>query len=1109
MSCSSAGGGAAAAARDVEKSNLDMGEAPGMVLAFGSEHADVCSRHPRGSSPSRLSASATGDVHVCARQPRGSCSPSPDRILAPAGEDADFSSRQFMVGPSRLLTSGSKHAHLFSRQPRGSRSRSHSPDTPASGYADVSAKRPMGSRRPAALIVLTSEHAHVFSRQPRGSRSRSRSRNPDGISVSAIEHADVHSRQPIGHCSGSPGRLLADTRDHEGITSRQPRGSRSRSRSSGRIPAFAKENEQISPRETILSSNSRRSSASASEHAAISSRHPRGSRSRSRSPGSKDAKRKSRSRSPGSKAKMSCASQHEACKEKMMIELSKADAMPPESKMSCASQHEACKEKTMIEFSKADAMPSESKMSCAFQHDACGKKMSIEVSNAGDVSPETKTSLPSQDPACGKKTSIEFSKGEHVHIWSVSLQKWFEDGEIQTVNDDGSLNVKYNKSHPSGKLIPSASIQKMLRKAVPLETSSELGNGIFTNCLVFVSPLGGTAMSTARRRLLEDRVREAGGDVVRTWNKEVTHLVAVPSVTEATLRSEYRGLRRGSRFVAVVTDSWISNSISCGRRLKERDYLWHCTRVPPEEPPRTPDSMQFKPKEEQGSPEAKRAQPAGGELQGLRNAGSPRRKFPFRDGDWMCPKCGQHNFKSRFTCWRKECGCHRPEEADDADASLQVGAIVHAAPNATDSGKSPEQIRDLVVEEFRTCADAWGARGDKWRSWQYKKAEILMRQTRSLARSDLLQAGLTAKFVEKCEEIQREGCFRQAALFRQDANMCTLLELTRLHGVGEKLAHRWLKLGVRSLEDVRARADSLPSSANGQPTGLTHGQRLALQFVDDFHATMSRAEVERLSELVQHHVKSLGIPGPVVSCGSYRSGLERPTSAVIVVNVGEGPVADESERILDALRGCNMLVADLSCGAAVESLSRSGAKPLGSEAPAARVFLGVARGMPAQGEIMRYRRMDLVFCPRVALPFTTLQWTGHDGGIFNRELKRIAAFRGFHLSNTYLCRADREGVQGRNVGNICRTGSCIECEDEEAVFAALDLPYRPPEQRHVDGELLELVAKAAKTVSLTNEVVKAELKAEQSNELWERSLLSSRLSCERRSVSADLHGPSY
>lgn len=123
--------------------------------------------------------------------------------------------------------------------------------------------------------------------------------------------------------------------------------------------------------------------------------------------------------------------------------------------------------------------------------------------------------------------------------------------------------------------------------------------------------------------------------------------------------------------------------------------------------------------------------------------------------------------------------------------------------------------------------------------------------------------------------------------------------------------------------------------------------------------------------------------------------------------------------------------------------------------------------------------MDIVVCPGVSLPFATLHWTGNDGGLFNRELKRLAAFRGFHLSNSFLCRADREHVHGRNVGEIARSGACIECAEEVDIFAALGVPYRPPALRRVDPELIAAVAAAAAAAPASRQAARAALTGEE------------------------------
>mmetsp|Transcript_54940 Transcript_54940/g.86997 ORF Transcript_54940/g.86997 Transcript_54940/m.86997 type:complete len:790 (+) Transcript_54940:1-2370(+) len=703
-----------------------------------------------------------------------------------------------------------------------------------------------------------------------------------------------------------------------------------------------------------------------------------------------------------------------------------------------------------------------------------------------------------QSVARNSRSSLGFNIGDLVHVWSNSFRKWFEDGTITQIRSDGALFVQYNRQKPSAKWVPTLAAQRLLRvPSFPVQTNphargnvlsehvlaekmvdeqrlcDDTGSGLFSDCVVLVSSLGGVCMSARRKQLLQARVQDCGGAVAETWSPAVTHLVVAPEVSEITLQSEYGQASRGLDFVAVVNDLWLCNSLIRGRRLPERDYLWHSTRKPADELPTTPPRMSNRSASDTSTPETKRRRY--GELHE-----SKAKVYPLREGDWTCPKCGQHNFRKRDICWREGCGCLRAEndiENTKDHIKHQIGegdSQLSQAQNATDASRTPEALRGLIEEEFRTCADGWGARGDKWRSWQYKKAELLMKQAQSLSRYDLEQLGLTPKFVDKCKEIQRNGFLEQAIRFREDPDLRVLLELTRMHGVGEKLAHRWLRMGVRSLDDVRCRVDLLPSSVSGPATGLSKGQRLALQFVDDFREKIGRIEVEKFAESVRQQLNSLSISGHVVPCGSYRAGEEWSSSVILVISVeNNADIGELSEQILSSLRQSGLLVADLSCGTLAEPWARTVCRPAGAEPPHARVFLGVGQGLPASGDKVRFRRLDLVFCAHEALPFATIQWTGNDGGIFNRELKRIAAFRGFHLSTTFLCKADREGVRGRNVGNVCRAGFRINCATEEDVFTALGLPYQPPDKRRMDSDMLALVERASLTISAYRTEVKA------------------------------------
>eukprot|EP00927_Polykrikos_kofoidii_P048274 TRINITY_DN42495_c0_g1_i3.p1 TRINITY_DN42495_c0_g1~~TRINITY_DN42495_c0_g1_i3.p1 ORF type:complete len:1174 (+),score=242.05 TRINITY_DN42495_c0_g1_i3:45-3524(+) len=952
--------------------------------------------------------------------------------------------------------------------------------------------------------------------------------------------------------------------------------------------------------------------------------------------------------------------------------------------------------------------------------------------------PKTLAATESEKASTSTRPTASLAKGDRVWVWSASTQRWFSDGEVLRVGEDGSVTVRYNDAQPSAKLIPAKVVQKYVKRrsrlsagggstvstggaacggntanacdshgektcvtdpalavakaaeAVAAEKAAEkaadaaaakaaegalaaalaratattqvkqeltsndaqnglqrtvdggLGTptglsvaalflqpppdsqgqeprapprpsnlrktaskwllkdpalrpsfvpgakasttrrdttmvaaeadtartGIFSGCSVLVSHLGGADMSTARRRLLCNRVSEAGGCVAETWSREVTHLVVIAHLSRAALRDAYRGARRGSCFRGVVTDSWLCDSLASNRRLPEDRYLWKCpvkvkVELEPSAPeseclphtslPRTRTTFQRRLSFSKGGDSKRRK--TGGEGGGSR--------FAFKEGDWNCPECGAHNFKSRGKCWKRECSgarlgddnaqvrsaeelakdedwscpvcgssnfkmreaCYRfhcsgrrPEESsnnefhrlggdEDRDGGLKLAGngtrppgepgSSHSAASvgATGIGSSlpPDELRERIVEEFRICGEGFAARGDNWRSWQYKKAVQLVMAANDFGAEDLEQLGLTANFIKKCEDIRRQGCLEQATAFRKDEDTAALAELTQIHGVGAKLAQTWLKLGVRSVVDARARADTLPSSAGvGVATGLSHAQRTGLELVEDQKVPTARAEVERLAALVRREAVLLGLGDTVVPCGGYRAGqvLCKGVHLVVAVEGGECDVAGAARRMLAALQDVGIVVADLGRGGVgigassrtvpqpeTEDVGASGGGTVaGGAPPTAHVMHLVARGIPdTDTERPRFRRLDLVVCAKVSLPFVTMQWTGSDSGLFNRELRRVAAFRGLHLGTTFLCRAERVFIRGMNVGEIARCGKAIRCDDEREVFEALGLPYREPQDRKVDAEMLAEVARAAKQASSCRLAVKAEL----------------------------------
>eukprot|EP00435_Cladocopium_sp_Y103_P037372 s3391_g9.t2 len=675
---------------------------------------------------------------------------------------------------------------------------------------------------------------------------------------------------------------------------------------------------------------------------------------------------------------------------------------------------------------------------------------------------------------------VPFKAGDRVYVWSASRKRWFDDGEIQVVKDQGSVVVRFNNAKPVAKEVPLRHIHQVLRP-VTAKKSRDLRSAVRQALGTGHGPKD--AAQRLKRLYEATKAEEVSTDsspqlkelVTRqlmdfdkftSWlyvEKAATVLPKVPAFEEPPPKLQC--IKQASAFSSQRPGD--ARKIFAGCRIHilfPGGSAMSLTRK---------QLLEARLREQGGvaadAAEATHLVVALGAPRSLVTDLAVAPDVEVVTDAWLCDSLllAERLPISRYR-WRavelevppapvvKE--VKRQGYSCKADLQMLLGP--------TDS----EDLRAKVVDEFRTCSAAWAVRGDKWRSWQYKKAENLVAQARSsMCAQDLKSIGLTPKFVQKCLEIRERGYLEQAEAFRKDADIHALLELTRIHGVGPALAQAWLRCGVRSIADVRSRVDTLPGTATGAATGLSKVQRLGLRFVEDFQVPVCRSEVERIYTQVLRQAEAAEIDAQVVPCGAYRRGDALCGGITLVISFpGDGTVEEAAAAYLKAMDG--ILVADLS---GASTTMASAARVPGDDDPtdSAQACLGVVRGCPVDGEPMRYRRCDFVFCRHNSLPFVTLQWTGSDGGLFNREMKRIAAMRGFHLSHTYMCKADREGTRGRQVGEVCRAGAKIFCEDERAIFAAIGLPYR---RREVDAELLRLVEEAAKEAPEALRMVKME-----------------------------------
>eukprot|EP00435_Cladocopium_sp_Y103_P030612 s198_g7.t1 len=470
-------------------------------------------------------------------------------------------------------------------------------------------------------------------------------------------------------------------------------------------------------------------------------------------------------------------------------------------------------------------------------------------------------------------------------------------------------------------------------------------------------------MTKLRRGVLKGIVTSNGGTVCEDSWDGATHVVVGAGVPETTLSKLPVEVR-------VVQADWLSKSVQQGKRLPEADFQ---VRVALPVIPTT-----------------KRVE--------VETAATPQAASP--------PVS-----QPRLESVKKEVKHEIKNEA--AEGAKKAGEI--APSNMPQNAEIAQQLKQL--------AEAYSARGDRWRSWQLAKAERLVRTWPEPLRHpedfDRI-SGLGPKTREKCRELLETGSLKRLS----DAATHILQEFTCIHGAGESVARRWFQAGCRSLEDLRARQEELQ---------LTRTQRLGLQYVEDFKQRIPRSEAEQLIQLVSEAADKAYGPKQVemIPCGSMRRGAASMSDIDLVIAPRHGCVLSGGlTPLLVELRSMDVAKEELG-GHAPNSPSENGEE----------THLGIFR-LPAPGSL--HRRMDLILSRREHLPLVLLNWTG--SGLFLRELHRLASYKGLKISSTQLLARDASG-----------NGVQVPVTEEADVFEALGLAYRPPEQRELDDSLMRFV----------------------------------------------------
>jgi DNA polymerase IV len=331
-------------------------------------------------------------------------------------------------------------------------------------------------------------------------------------------------------------------------------------------------------------------------------------------------------------------------------------------------------------------------------------------------------------------------------------------------------------------------------------------------------------------------------------------------------------------------------------------------------------------------------------------------------------------------------------------------------PNA--KGDNPNK---RTVEILQQMLDYYTSTADHWRTLAYRKAiNALRRQTtRVTTRAQALAIhGIGTRLADKIEEIALTDHLRRLDHTNDTAEDRIIQEFIGVYGAGLIQASKWVAQGYRSLDDLRDRAP------------LTRNQRIGVERYHDFAQRIPRKEVEEHGAIVRRAVQAVDTDMQVIIAGSYRRGALDSGDIDVIITKPDASLDHIQSLITNVVIPQLFKDGFLQVGLATSRHKHDASKWHGASALPGNVW----------------RRIDLLFVPGAEFGAALLYFTGND--IFNRSMRLLARKKGMSLNQRglYTDVLHRAGVK-------INPGRLLEGRDERRIFAALGVPWRPPEHR--------------------------------------------------------------
>jgi len=349
------------------------------------------------------------------------------------------------------------------------------------------------------------------------------------------------------------------------------------------------------------------------------------------------------------------------------------------------------------------------------------------------------------------------------------------------------------------------------------------------------------------------------------------------------------------------------------------------------------------------------------------------------------PRVSELTFQEKFQCMQKHTG---------------------------EAGGSANSATILILQQM---ANYYGQLGDEWRTRAYRKAIATLRNhpTKVCTKEEALALpNVGERLATKIEEIAFTNRLRRLDNALTEPRDQILQTFVNVYGAGFMQASNWVRQGYTTLDELLRSAS------------LTENQKIGIEHFEDFQLRIPRAEVAKHGEIVSKTLHELEPSFQVTIGGSYRRGAKDSGDIDFIITCPEAGI----DRIRTAVvtRLVPALFAQDFLKAALAATSGDGTKWHG------------ACCLPDQTV---WRRVDFLLVPWAEMGAALIYFTGND--IFNRSLRLLAGTKGFRLNQRGLY---RDVIRGKGREKITE-GTLVESRDERKIFAALGVPWRPPEHR--------------------------------------------------------------